>query len=87
MKINSITTECLSADRQVIAFSKTTFNKNDKPEVDFRNHVFTHHLTFREIKKHMEFDRKHTPSLEWFLVTIRTNKGRFVQSYAKDAVK
>lgn len=83
MKINSITTESLSRDRKVVATSKTIFKLRFKPVVHGTYQIFDQVLD--KIKEHMSHDGD--TIVEWYVVTIKTSAGKFVQSYAQGCFK
>lgn len=83
MKVNSITTEVLSTDRQVISVSKTVFKKGYQPFTENTSRLF---FKFEDvIKEHMKYDGVCFVSV--YVVTIRTSKGRFIQTYKPGAIK
>ncbi|HEX8608951.1 MAG TPA: hypothetical protein VF679_09975 [Pedobacter sp.] len=82
MKINSITTEALNRYRKVESVSMTQFKVGEKPLVkDIYNPFWD---VEKEIKEHMSFESR---TVQWFMVTIKTTKGKFIQGYAKGCFK
>lgn len=82
MKINSVTTEALNRHRKVESVSITKFKVGSKPEVrDIHNPFWD---VEKELKEHMSYESR---TAHWFMVTLSTTKGKFIQGYAKGCFK
>jgi hypothetical protein len=75
MKINSVWTQDVDARGQVVSQSKTIFKV--KPQCD--DHFDPFYIP--EVEKRVNDHQSQVESVERFIVTISTNKGKFIKTF------